>query len=60
MDVSLQNKPRKTKTKTSKGKVKFLQCRGQIFLMATHLFLFIHDVLYAHIRQHYGGPLLPT
>ena len=20
--------------------------------MATHLFLFIHDVLYAHIRQH--------
>ena len=24
----------------------------QIFLMATHLFFFIHDVLYAHIRQH--------
>ena len=24
----------------------------QIFLMAIHLFLFIHDVLYAHIRQH--------
>ena len=26
--------------------------RFQIFLIATHLFLFIHDVLYAHIRQH--------
>ena len=24
----------------------------QIFLMAAHLFLFIHDVPYAHIRQH--------
>ena len=26
--------------------------RFQIFLIATHLFLFIHDVLYAHIRLH--------
>ena len=26
--------------------------RFQVFLMATHLFLFIHDVLYSHIRQH--------
>ena len=24
----------------------------QIFLMTAHLFLFIHDVPYAHIRQH--------
>ena len=26
--------------------------RFQIFLMGTHLFLYINDVLYAHIRQH--------
>ena len=26
--------------------------RFQIFLMASHLFLFIRDVLYAHTRQH--------
>ena len=26
--------------------------RFQIFLIATHLFFFIHDVLYAHIRLH--------
>ena len=106
MDVLLHNKPRKTKIKTSTGKIKFLRCqcwcryfqmvlrkysncknsgtgnwawalfleysyylclislklknlarrwitawRFQIFLMATHLFVFIHDVLYAH-RQH--------
>ena len=115
MDVLHHNKPRKTKIKDLKGKIKFLQCRFrvnadvdadisaqscettvttkillqeiesalfleysqsfkqsylispklenlarmwriawrfQIFLMATDPFLFIRDVLYAHIRQH--------
>ena len=36
-----------------KGRIAIFAFKSfQIFLMATHLLLFIHDVLYAYFRQH--------